>query len=132
MNHVFVASCAHPTVIEFMGDENVRWNKISKPLSHWDRYSVNKQNSLMCHFEGEYMKFCSKKLWLDMSTISHTAHIPPKVNFLPYSLKHIGRHSLNCSGDTMSKLYGPFFFQEQTITGIIYLDMLQNYLIPQI
>lgn len=24
------------------------------------------------------------------------------------------------------------FFQEQTITGIIYLDMLQNYLIPQI
>ncbi|PSN56000.1 hypothetical protein C0J52_13707 [Blattella germanica] len=35
-------------------------------------------NSLMCHFEGEYMKFCSKKLWLDMSTIGHTAHIPPK------------------------------------------------------
>ncbi|PSN47689.1 hypothetical protein C0J52_20366, partial [Blattella germanica] len=84
------------------------------------------RNSLMCHFEGEYMKFCSKKLWLDMSTIGHTAHIPPKVNFLPYSLKHIGRHLLNCSGDTMSKLYGPFFFQEQTITGIIYLDMLQN------
>ncbi|PSN39233.1 hypothetical protein C0J52_24165 [Blattella germanica] len=39
-------------------------------------------NSLMCHFEGEYMKFCSKKLWLDMSTIGHTAHIPPKLWFV--------------------------------------------------
>ncbi|KAG8303110.1 hypothetical protein J6590_108196 [Homalodisca vitripennis] len=30
------------------------------------------------------------------------------------------------------KVYGPFFFMERTVTGIIYLDMLQNFLIPQI
>lgn len=31
-----------------------------------------------------------------------------------------------------SKVYGPFFFQEKTINGIVYLDMLDNFLIPQI
>ncbi|PSN57817.1 hypothetical protein C0J52_04348 [Blattella germanica] len=30
--------------------------------------------------------------------------IGPKVNFLLHSLKHIRRHFLNCSGDTISKL----------------------------
>jgi hypothetical protein len=28
-------------------------------------------------------------------------------------------------------VYGPFFFMETTITGIVYLDMLQQFLIPQ-
>jgi hypothetical protein len=28
--------------------------------------------------------------------------------------------------------YGPFFFMETTITGIVYLDMLQQFLIPQL
>jgi len=34
---------------------------------------------------------------------------------------------------TLSKerVYGPFFFMEMTITGIVYLDMLQEFLIPQ-
>jgi hypothetical protein len=27
-------------------------------------------------------------------------------------------------------VYGPFFFMETTITGIVYLDMLQHLLIP--
>ena len=30
-----------------------------------------------------------------------------------------------------SKVYGPFFFAESTVTGIIYLDMLQLWLMPQ-
>ncbi|PSN32068.1 hypothetical protein C0J52_19813 [Blattella germanica] len=47
-------------------------------LNIHDPTKIGNINSLMCHFEGEYMKFCSKKLWLDMSTIGHTAHIPPK------------------------------------------------------
>jgi hypothetical protein len=29
-------------------------------------------------------------------------------------------------------VYGPFFFMETTITGIMYLDMLQQFLIPQL
>jgi len=29
------------------------------------------------------------------------------------------------------KVYGPFFFTEPTVTGISYLDMLENYIMPQ-
>jgi hypothetical protein len=29
-------------------------------------------------------------------------------------------------------MFGPFFFAERTISGFIYLDMLENYLIPQL
>jgi hypothetical protein len=29
-------------------------------------------------------------------------------------------------------VYSPFFFMEMTITGIVYLDMLQQFLIPQL
>jgi hypothetical protein len=29
-------------------------------------------------------------------------------------------------------VYGPFFFMETTITGIVYLDMLQQFLNPQL
>jgi hypothetical protein len=29
-------------------------------------------------------------------------------------------------------VYGPFFFMETTIAGIVYLDMLQKFLIPQL
>jgi hypothetical protein len=29
-------------------------------------------------------------------------------------------------------VYGPFFFMETAITGIVYLDMLQQFLIPQL
>jgi len=30
------------------------------------------------------------------------------------------------------KVYGPFFFVEPTVTGISYLDMLENYLMSQL
>jgi hypothetical protein len=30
------------------------------------------------------------------------------------------------------KVYGPFFFAEPTVTGISYLDMLENHLMPQL
>jgi hypothetical protein len=30
------------------------------------------------------------------------------------------------------KVYSPVFFMEMTITGIVYLDMLQQFLIPQL
>jgi hypothetical protein len=29
-------------------------------------------------------------------------------------------------------VYGPFFFTETTFTGIVYLDVLQQFLIPQL
>jgi hypothetical protein len=29
-------------------------------------------------------------------------------------------------------VYGPFFSMEKTITGLVYLDMLQQFLIPQL
>jgi hypothetical protein len=31
-----------------------------------------------------------------------------------------------------TKIYGPFYFVENTITGIVYLDMPENFLILQI
>lgn len=30
------------------------------------------------------------------------------------------------------KVYGPFFFMERNVNGVIYLDMLENFLIPQL
>jgi len=30
------------------------------------------------------------------------------------------------------EVYGPFFFAEPTVNGISYLDMLENYLMPQL
>jgi hypothetical protein len=30
------------------------------------------------------------------------------------------------------KVYGPLFFAEQTVTGISYQGMLENYLLPQL
>jgi hypothetical protein len=30
------------------------------------------------------------------------------------------------------KVYGPIFFAEPTVTGMIYLDMLENWLMPQL
>jgi hypothetical protein len=29
-------------------------------------------------------------------------------------------------------MHGPFYFMETTITGIVYLDMFQQFLIPQL
>ncbi|PSN40954.1 hypothetical protein C0J52_19214 [Blattella germanica] len=31
-----------------------------------------------------------------------------------------------------SKLYGPFFFAEKTVTGMSFLDMLEQWLLPQL
>jgi hypothetical protein len=33
---------------------------------------------------------------------------------------------------TSQKVYGPFFFAEETVTGITYLDMLHMWLMPQL
>jgi hypothetical protein len=35
-------------------------------------------------------------------------------------------------GMTQSKVYGPFFFAEATVTGTVYLDMLEQFLEPQL
>ena len=35
-------------------------------------------------------------------------------------------------GMTRSKVYGPFMFAEKTINGNVYLDMLQQFLEPQL
>jgi len=32
---------------------------------------------------------------------------------------------------SQTKVYGPFFFAENTVTGVTYLAMLQNWLLPQ-
>jgi hypothetical protein len=33
---------------------------------------------------------------------------------------------------SQKKIYGPFFFHEKTVTRISYLDMLQQFLLPQL
>ncbi|PNF20691.1 hypothetical protein B7P43_G00324, partial [Cryptotermes secundus] len=35
------------------------------------------------------------------------------------------------SAISLTKVYGPFFFDENTVTGVTYLRMLQNCLVPQ-
>jgi hypothetical protein len=35
-------------------------------------------------------------------------------------------------GMTQSKVYGPFFFAEASVTGPVYLDMLEQFLEPQL
>ena len=35
-------------------------------------------------------------------------------------------------GMNLSKVYGPFFFAEATVTGPVYLDMLEQFLEPQL
>jgi hypothetical protein len=37
-----------------------------------------------------------------------------------------------CCAISSQKVYGPFFFAEQIVTGITYLDMLQLWLLPQL
>jgi len=32
---------------------------------------------------------------------------------------------------SQTNVYGPFFFAENTVTGVMYLAMLQNWLLPQ-
>lgn len=50
-------------------------------------------------------------------------------------VQHWERDSANFSvwmGMTKSKIHCPFFFAEATVTGPIYLDMLQQFLMPQL
>jgi hypothetical protein len=35
-------------------------------------------------------------------------------------------------GNMSNRIVGPFFFHESTITSAVYLDMLQNFVFPQI
>jgi hypothetical protein len=37
-----------------------------------------------------------------------------------------------CCAISSQKVYGPFFFAEETVTGMTYLDMLQLWLMPQL
>ncbi|PNF24476.1 hypothetical protein B7P43_G06841 [Cryptotermes secundus] len=52
----------------------------------------------------------------------------------PVSLEHVrDKAKLNVfCALSKERVYGPFFFIETTITGIVYLDMLQEFLIPQL
>ncbi|XP_023725909.1 uncharacterized protein LOC111874552 [Cryptotermes secundus] len=50
------------------------------------------------------------------------------------SLEHVRdspKVNVFCALST-ERVYGPFFFMERTITGSVYLDMLQEFLIPQL
>ena len=53
----------------------------------------------------------------------------------PKSVVEVARDSLNvnvfCALSTF-KVYGPFFFSEQTVTGIPFLDVLTEWLLPQL
>jgi len=35
-------------------------------------------------------------------------------------------------GPLYDRVIGPFFFSEKTVTGVIYLDLLEQYVFPQI
>ena len=53
----------------------------------------------------------------------------------PKSVVEVARDSpkvnVFCAVSTL-KVYGPFFFLEQTVTGIAFLDMLTEWLLPQL
>jgi hypothetical protein len=66
---------------------------------------VNRHNSRICGKEDPHESFEHKR-------------DSPKVNVF--------------AAMSREKLYGPFFFIESTVTGIIYLDMLREWLMPQL
>ena len=35
-------------------------------------------------------------------------------------------------GVTSEKVYGPFFFEEETVHAVNYLDMIEQYVVPQL
>jgi hypothetical protein len=48
-----------------------------------------------------------------------------KIHALPWkNVRHIPRVNVICAL-SKERVYGPFFFMETTITGIVYLDVLQ-------
>lgn len=53
----------------------------------------------------------------------------------PHAFEEHERDSPKCNvfcAVSKSKVYGPFFFAEKTVTGIAYLDMLEHWLFPQL
>lgn len=53
----------------------------------------------------------------------------------PHAVVEHERDSPKCNvfcAVTKTKVYGPFFFAEKTVTGVAYLDMLEHWLFPQL
>ena len=42
------------------------------------------------------------------------------------------RYSLKEKIVTSEKVYGPFFFEEETVRAVNYLDMIKQYVVPQL
>jgi hypothetical protein len=94
----------------------------------------------MFHWIQDNERFLDSIIFNDESTI----HISGKVNTHNcriwgsenprVSLEHVRdspKVTMFCAL-SQERVYGPFFFMEMTITSIVYLDMLQQFLIPQL
>ena len=58
-----------------------------------------------------------------------TFHLSGKVNW--HNVRDSPKVNVFCAISN-EKVYGPFFFEEPTINGMIYLHMLENRLMPQL
>jgi hypothetical protein len=80
---------------------------------------VQFSNEATFHVSGA-VNLCSVKIWGSENPRAYVKHQrdSPKVNMF-------------CTISSQ-KVYGPFFFVEETVTGIAYLDMLRLWLMPQL
>ena len=98
------------------------------------------RNSVCKCFNGYDGKFLDSVIFSDESTF----HVSGRVNIHNcriwgsenprVSLEHVRdspKVNVFCAL-SRERVYGPFFFMETTITGIVYLDTLQEFLIPQL
>jgi hypothetical protein len=95
---------------------------------------------IQMHEAMEDDEFAGKLIFSDEATF----HLSGKVNRhnvrvwgteLPHVSVQVERDSPKVNvfcAMSQTKLYGPFFFSEQIVTGSIYLDMLQLWLFPQL
>lgn len=129
------------------------WNVLRRRL-HFKPYRVQLVQHLIPGDYGRRMEFCTRMLeamgndegFAGTLTFSDEAtfHLSGKVNRhnvrvwgteLPHTCVELQRDSPKVNvfcAISKTKLYGPFFFIEQTVTGIVYLDMLQVWLFPQL
>jgi hypothetical protein len=84
----------------------------------------------MFHRIQDYERFLDSVIFSDEVTF----HVSGKVNTHNCRILVNPRVSLEHVGDSpkVNVIRGPFFVMEKTITGIVYLGMLQQFLMPQL
>jgi len=114
--------------------------RLLQALNEGDREKRLEFCEFVLHKEAEEENFLSHLIFSDEATF----HISGKVNRhnvriwgleKPHEVVEHQRDSPKVNvfcAVSIEKVYGPYFFKENTITGVTYLQMLQNWLLAQL